>query len=241
MTRWASRAPRSSLAALAELRGAAGIEAGESGDYLWLVGSQLTELLEQKLRKVPGAELFTVNEDNELVPRGARIPRGYLVACDWASLKSFIAIHLPAATVPARAEINPVALRLVPSAQERASTHLLVEVDAWTRWVESAPLARLQCVQFAASADGQILVAGDPLPTLSGTHLWAEAGVVVPAGWEWLPRVSALTVRRAIGAAEDHTVIWLPESGYELLHASDFVVARRAAVRATAEALHVRT
>ena len=95
-------------------------------------------------------------------PSLARLP-----ALRWQSLAAWLQIEMPFAAMPANAAAL-VALRLVRSTDEREPELLLTSLENFKLFSQEAALVRLERLQFAADAQGNVLVQGRPLPPLPG-------------------------------------------------------------------------
>jgi hypothetical protein len=233
---WAASIPRSAAAGLGPLRFLAGAEACFADELIWLRGNELSDADELRVRQLPGAERFQVNEAQELIPPGALLPVGKLPAGDWQKLISFIVPELPPPRIVA-GSLPRLSLTLVRDAEQRDVAALLTSFERWREYALQAPQVRLSPLQFAASSAGNVLIVGTPLPPISGTFFTEASGIYVAAGWHWSPAVSAAVVRRALQLQPDDLALWHATGHWELICRTDFVAARRAAVRATGEAL----
>lgn len=236
MNRWALRMPRDAAPALGPLRLLPGIEAASVGDEVWLRGDALTEDQQQRLRAVPGADRFFVNQDGELTPAGARLPTGWLPEAGWLPLAELVRPSMSLAALPAAAPAR-LPLTLVRDNGVRPVSAILTSFDAWSAYAESAPLVRLSRLAFLADHDARVLIVGTPLPPLAGDRYWETDGIYVAAGFHWQPAVDARLVRRSLGLAEGELALWHSDGLWERASRDDLVAARRSAVRATREGL----
>lgn len=236
MTAWAASVPQSAAAGNGPLRFLAGAEACRVGETIWLRGAELSDVDELRLRQLPGAERFEVNASRELIPPGSLLPVGHLPSGPWHKLRDFVVPELPPPRIVAGTR-SAISLTLVRDANQRAVAALLTTFAAWRDYSLSAPQARLAPLKFAASGDGNVLIIGSPLPPLAGSYFSEAQGIYVAAGWHWSPAVSAAVVRRVLRLQPADLALWHATGYWELLRQDDFVAARRAAVRATGEAL----
>jgi hypothetical protein len=223
-------------AAAARLRGVAGVKVCTSGDAIWLRIDVGGESLDRRLRALPGARRFTVLADGQLLAPGARVPQGRVPPGPWVGLAGWLEVELPPAAFAGQWP-RGVAFRLVRSTESEASPvrSLLTTMRDWLAYASEAPSVRLDRLRFAATEDGRVLVLGEPLPPIAGQRLVEHDGLVVPAGWAWLPAVDAPVVRRLLGLKLDDRALLHPDGTFEQIAGDDLATATRAAVRATAE------
>lgn len=236
MTNWAASIPLSVAVGIGPLRFLPGAEACAIGEMIWLRGTELSDADELRVRQLPGAERFQVNDAQELIPPGMLLPVGRLPAGPWLKLREFIEPELPPPRIVG-ATVQSISLSLVRDRQQREVAAILTSFGRWREYSLTAPQARLSPLKFAASSDGNVLIVGAPLPPIGGAYFTEEDGIYVAAGWHWSPAVSALVVRLVLRLQKDDLALWHSAGHWELIRRSDFVAARRGAVRATGEAL----
>jgi hypothetical protein len=233
---WVICIARGDASALATLRLTNGIEIAEATSDIWLRGQRADETLDAKLAALPGRERYELLPGNQLRLQGHRVPSARLPNLQWRPLGDWLRIELPVAALPAN-EPTPIPLRLVRSADERTPELLLTSLAEFTRFSAQAAQIRLGRLQFAASADGRVLVRGTPLPPLPGQRFVLSNGVAVPAGFAWQPAVSAEVLARRFGVSGDGLVLWNDDGTITRFHVEQFVSATRSAVRATGQAV----
>jgi hypothetical protein len=229
---WAASLPLSAAAGLGPHRFPSGAEALLQGETVWLRSKELNDADELRLRQVPGVERFQVSDDGELFPLGSLLPYGRLPTGAWKKLKDFLQPQLPPLHIVA-GTLPQLTLSLVRDTQQRDVAALLTTITAWEEYALSAPQARLQPLKFAMNGERQVLIVGAPLPPLAGERFWETNGIFVSAGWCWSPAVDATIVRRLLQLSDDDVALWQANGQWELIRRSDFVAARRSAVRAT--------
>ena len=230
---WALKIPPDDVGALGPLRRIEGAEVHESDESIWVRGTWLDDALEVRLRATPGAERYRVLPDGQLVASEARVPKGQLPEGQWQPLHRWLGVTLAQAEFAAEVP-NRIELQLVRAATEHPISMLETTIDAWRRWATDAPQLRLKPLHFAASADGRILVRGEPLPPLPGKRYAVADGIAVPAGWTWHPAIDTATVRSILGLESSELTLLRPDGPWEVVDERDFARARRSAVRQTA-------
>ena len=229
---WALCLAREDAGALAALRLMPGVEVAEAGQEIWLRGPPGDERLAAKLSALPAGARYERLAQDQLRLIDRRIPARRLPVLSWRPLPAWLRVELPAAALPG-IKPAPVPLRLTRSSDEREPGLLLTGLDEFWRFAEQAARVRLEPLQFAADADGQVLVRGRPLPPLPGRRFAVHAGVAVPAGLTWQPAVSPEVLGRCFGVSGDALVLWSEDGTITRLHGEQFVPATRSAVRAT--------
>jgi hypothetical protein len=199
---------------------------------LWIRGAALDDSLDRAIHRLAPLTRYHLGDDGDLIATGNLLPERKLPEARWLPLPSLLQADRPTAALPAAPPAR-VGVTVVPSAAQRPAAMLRVSMSAWVAYAESAPVARLARLRFAATSD-QALVAGAPLPPLAGMRLWESGGIILPCGFALSPPVDAATLRRALALGAEDVALFNEDGTWELVPADAFVPARRSAVRLTA-------
>jgi hypothetical protein len=229
---WAARLPASHAHRAAALRARTDVEAAEHGDSVWLRGDASNAELEVELKSLPDLERFHVIEDDHLVPAGMRVPSARLPASKWTPVRSFFALEAFSPAFAGSYEQRTV-WKMMRDAREEPANALIVDLEAFVAWCETAPRARLLPLEFAVSEDRRALVRGTPLPPIVGLPLVLHERVARAAGWRSDPDLDAPSLLQLFGAGADDIALLLPPDTWEIVPASAFVRATRSAARTT--------
>jgi hypothetical protein len=120
---------------------------------------------------------------------------------------------------------------LVPSEAEGEPNVLVTSRACWLAYGGNAPQARLDRWSFAMETTGRVAVRGRPLPPIAGTRYIEQEGVAAPAGWSWVPRLSAQVVREALQLDAGDLALLHDDGTWDYIAAEDFVRATRSAIR----------
>jgi hypothetical protein len=232
---WAICMGREDAAALAAIRLIGGIEVAEAGKEIWLRGQRGDDLLDEKLSALPANARYEWLKPDQLRRIDQRVPAGRFPALQWQPLVAWSQVELPVAALPAL-EPRIVSLRLIRSGAEQEPELLLTDIAAFHKFASQAAQVRLERLQFAAAADGRVLVRGKPLPPLPGCRYVLHCGIAVPAGFCWEPAVSPEVLARRFVVSRDALVLWNKDGTITRLHGEQFIPVSRSAVRATHQA-----
>ena len=216
------------------LRLFAGVEVAEAAGSLWLRGRGDDAAVRRQLLRLPAAGRYAWISDGRLRPEGSLLATERMPELAWASLRAWAKMEPPAARLPAALQ-ERTQLRLVHAVTVAPSSALMLEFSVWHAWALQAPVARLERLVFAASANS-VLVRGTPIPAAPGRHFVEDQGVLIPAGMACEPAVSAAVLRKLWSVGDGDVVVW-DEAGLRVFGRELFVPATRANVRATARAI----
>lgn len=233
---WVICLAREDAAALAALRRESGVEVAESGAEVWIRGPGGNEALDTRLAALPIRERYELLAPNQLRSSGHRVPTGRLPELRWQPLSEWLLVESPTAGLPGDLPAT-VSLQLVRSTVEREPELLLTSLEEFAHFAARAPRVRLESLEFAAAADGRVLVRGKPLPSIPGQRLVLRQGVAVPAGFAWQPAVGAEVMARRLGASTEWLVLWNADGAITRFHGEQFLPASRSAIRNTQRAL----
>ncbi|MBL9127259.1 MAG: hypothetical protein JNL97_06420 [Verrucomicrobiales bacterium] len=191
------------------------------------------------LAAMPARERFLWLPDDTLRRPDRRIPEAVLPSTSWEPIARWFPVEMPVAAWPAPPP-SGMALRLVPSADEREPELVLVDLRDLAVFVRTAPRIRLAPLRYAASARSQALVRGRPLPPVPGTRFVLHDGVAVPAGFFWDPPVSSAVLAECLAPPTGGLVLWHPEEGLAALHPELWLPLTPGSLRATLVGLGIR-
>ena len=197
--------------------------------------------LSRLLRGMLGATRFDLLDNDQLVPTGKRVPTERLPQGDWQPLSSWIQPILPATAMVGQIE-SRIELKITRSTTSDWETTsepslLCCEPAAWLAFVKSAAKVRLDPLSFVFDASlnssPNVLVRGNPLPTVPGTRWVFRSNIAVPIGFHWSPRISEQTVQQILNLADDEMAVFQTDGSWSRISEATFVRASRPAVRAT--------
>src|SRR5262245_35577680 len=246
MEAWVVQLDQRAASRLGALRLLPGLAVCEQGDRLWLRGEGGDETLAGRLLALPGSCLHAVLSDGQLVPHGARVPRGRLPEGPWTPLVNWLSPTLEPAALSGELP-GRVSVTVVPSTMPREANVLLTTLESWATFASEAAQVRLAELRFAVAnltrsplqgrGRGEELIAlvwGEPLPPLPGTFYCEQAGVGVQAGYAWEPAVEASVLRDLLGLAKGDLALLHASCEWDHINAGHFARATRSAIRATA-------
>lgn len=215
-------------AALGAVRGISGLKAAEVEDLVWLRGIFELEKPDPLIAGLPALSVYTLDGDGLLFPAGKPTPVAKLPVLDWQPIKLFLPVTMPVSAMPASIP-RQLELRLGRSAVEHEPFALLCTLPDWKAYADKAPETRLRPLRFAVSAEGQVLVFGQPLPNVAGRHYWAQGQLLLPAGFDFDPPTLAELLPEKLGVS-DAFILFSADAIWELISLSSFQLARRSAV-----------
>lgn len=232
MKNWVLVLQGSDLPKIGKIRCWLGMQAAELEGQLWLRCPMQQAELEEALRCLP--LLFTYREDEQglLFREGQLTPSARLPQLNWTPLTEYISVELPTAALPAMAP-NKYTVKLTPLATAQNGVGLKTTLEQWQQYAETAPAIRLECLHFALSEIGEVMILGEPLPPISGEEFWQRGSVLLPAGYdlEWPIVAELLAIRE--NTAGQYYLVFDQKGNWEKIEKECFVPATRAGIRAS--------
>ncbi|MFC0513869.1 hypothetical protein ACFFGT_06650 [Mucilaginibacter angelicae] len=217
---------------LGAVRGIPGLKAATDEGNIWLRGITPAAKPDTLLASLPVVQSYVLDAEDRLFPAGSLTPTGKLKPLHWQPIKAFIPVKMPVSAMPGTAPAK-IQLQLSRSGQVQEPFALLVSLDDWKAYAETAPLTRLGRLQFAVSPSGNTLITGSPLPLLKGKGHWQNGQMLLPLGFDFDPPAIASLIADALGADNNHYILFDSDGGYEYIPIADFVQVTRSAVRLT--------
>lgn len=220
--------------ALGTVRCFPGLRAAAGDGVVWVRGIVPAVADDIALRSLPVIQTYQLDADGLLFPQGAVTPVMQLPALAWVSLREFIPITLPVSPLPAKnSDTFPV--RLSKSAHEAEPFALRTTLALFKQYVEDAAEVRLQQMQFAVSANDEVLVTGNPLPALPGTTYWKLFDLLLPAGYHFDPPMLAPLVQARLDTDTAQWTLFDASGNYINIPKKNLITASRSAVRLSPE------
>lgn len=219
-------------AALAAVRGIGGLKAAEAEGLIWLRGIFEEDKTDPLIAGLPAVSVYTLDGDGLLFPAGKPTPVAKLPMLEWQPIKIFLPVSMPVSAMPGRVA-GQMELRLGRSSVEREPFALLCTLPDWKAYADTAPETRLRPLRFAVSAQGQVLVLGQPLPNVTGKLYWAQGQLLLPAGLDLEPPLLGELLPVALNVGADELVLFSADASWQRIPVGSFQPARRSAVRLT--------
>lgn len=219
------------LPVLGSIRDIDGLKAAADDDQIWVRG--LNSIVQElsPVRKLPVKNRFTVNGNGLLFPAGGVTPVGSLKELEWKKISEFVTVELPSSAGPGAL---PQALRLslTPSTTIYPGAALLTSLKDWKAYGETASRVRLARLTFAVSENREVLIMGEPLPSLPGREYWLNQGMLIPSGYDFeFPLITAI-VRQQL-CTDGVVTIFNDDGSWFSIDHHFFVPATRSAIRMT--------
>ncbi|MCF6314402.1 MAG: hypothetical protein L3J39_18280 [Verrucomicrobiales bacterium] len=233
---WMALVDERCLVATVGLRGDTAVEIGRDANHpscRWLRGPEISPCV----LALPFEQLYQVDEsESKLIPLGASLPVRSVPDIEWETLS----IALIPGKLPSKlpiTSIQGVAVTRV-RARELVDANLIrVSAEAWCDFANAAADIRLKPLSFAASIEGDVIVRGSPLPSITGNRLVEINGIVTDLGYTWSPAIATDILRKYLNLVGKDLAILLPNTCWEKIEAANFISATRSAARQTKELL----
>jgi hypothetical protein len=230
--------PPGLLEALAAVRAVPGVRVLQTSERLWVSWNGDERVL-RAVMSLPGVVLYA-SRDGTWQRVGARLPAFEVPAeGDYRPLHDVL-FPAPAYPLPAPAEDaqrwTKHAIRLAPDQLPRATSGLLIGLDAFLAWADTVPDARLRKLRGALSGR-ELFVRGARLPLLpGGRRFWGER-VLRPVGMRLEPDLPESIVREAGRVNDDELFVVHADGRGEAIPDAALQPLARAALRRAASGL----
>jgi len=221
--------PMSALAALAELRCAAGVEAAVAGERAWLRWRPGDDEVLRRVLPLAGVQLYR-HDHGHWFRAGGHLPVFDVPEkLGYRPLYQELVPAPVAAATPHQLAQKPVHLTLAKDSRPRPTTAMRGHLLDVARWAEDMPRARLTAIR-AAQCDVQVFLLGTSLPLLpSSERYWGDL-LLVPLGCRPEPDLPEQAIRAALAVREDELLV-LSVGRVEVIPQSAFQPLTRAGLR----------
>jgi len=230
MKNWVLVLQKSDLTQLGKIRCWLGMQIAQNGQELWLRCPMRKAELDEALRRLPA--LYTYREDAQglLFQAGRSTPSSRLPLLNWVPLTEYLPVELPVAALPAHLP-TPHLLQLLPTAEVQDSVALKISLEQWQLYAETAPAIRMECLRFALSGAGEVLVMGEPLPPIPGQEYWLQESILLPAGYDFEWAIVAQLLQMRENSEGKYYLVFNHEGNWQKIEKQYFVPATRAGIR----------
>ncbi len=217
--------------ALGSIRCMTGIQIAED-DCLYLRGIDDETWNDKRIRQLPALHSYRLDENLCLFPLGGATPVRRLPSLQWQLISDFIVPELPVSPLPGKLP-GMISIQLQATENTEEGTALLTTLDRWKQNAETAPAARLKPLQFAVSANGDVLIWGTPLPSLPGREFYQSGNLLLPSGYSFEAPLIAQLIQQKHNGEKEHLFLFTPSGDIHTIALSSFVKATRSAIRLT--------
>jgi hypothetical protein len=214
--------------------------------HYWLRYPADNELCRKVAATVP-AEHFYSDSPNYLIRDGEYVASTYLPQLTWSSLKDFVQLKLPTASLAGRLQTKQIGVwELKRGGREQAAEAALYDADALAQWTKVAAKCRLSSLRFniaryvsrEANANLNqshtlVFVIGTPLPPVPCHFLCRFERIFIPAGFHWEPNLDSSLVEQSFGIQNNQWLLWTVDFGWSIISEKQCLPLSRASLRAT--------
>ena len=215
---------------IGHIRAVPGWKAAIHKDEIWLKGPLDNENSQLLLRSLPMLRSYEVDEQNRLFPNRKLTPVALLEALDWQELPIFLPLTLPVSALPATLG-DKVSVSLQRSVTTQPAYAIQTNFETWKKYVNTAPLVRLQQLEFAVSASQEVIIIGQPLPNLPGKSYWVNGKLLIPAGYDFNPPFIGDLLNQRFQSDGQEFILFNEQGGQTAIAAACFKPADRATIR----------
>jgi hypothetical protein len=219
------------MATLGSIRTWPNLLVAVAGDDIWVRGIP-PDTTAMQLRKLPVKQSFLADVQERLFLPGKHTPHTTLKKMSWEAIASFIKVELPVSAMPARSD-GKYAVRLSTAAHTTEPSAILTRLEHWKAYADTAPLIRLQRLNFAVCGTGEVLIIGTPLPAIPGKAFTLRDHILLPAGYDFDPPVIGQFISSLPGIGNDALILFHTDGQWEKIAGNCFVHASRSAIRLT--------
>ena len=185
-----------------------------------------------ELRVLPWKYRYQNFEGNLLFVAGKSTPEAVLPAnLEWRSLQEFMPVTIPGYALPGRLN-QTVKTSLIRTSHPQKSVAFIIALSELKTWAETASQSRIEPLHYAVSERGEVLVLGEPLPTLLNAdtqEFWRSKNCLLPLGFDFEFGLMHQLIPQKYGTSS--WLIFDKEGGVVAIPKSDLLAASRSGIR----------
>lgn len=218
------------IEALGAVRCVDGLKLATDEHFIWLRGIWYTEMMDSRLQQLPVLQSYFTNDKDLLFLHGELTPVLQLPAFLWQDLRDYMKVELPQSSLPGKTN-QQISLDLIPSATIKQTVGLLTTLQYWKQFAETASAIRIESLQFAVSANDEVMIIGSPLPAIPGKEYWQLHDLLIPSGSEPVIGIAAKYFSQQMSQNSESFLMYSPDGQWQQIDKTNFVSARRSGIR----------
>lgn len=197
---------------------------------IWVKILSKLPVLENEYLKIPFEEKFILGENNSLFPLGKVTPTRKLANLSWQPIAEFFKIDLPVSAEKGKID-DVYFVQLAQSNEKKQGNALLTSFEDWKNFVETQASIRFQNLRFSLSQHQEVLIIGNPLPSIQGKEYWLCENMLLPAGYEFKFPLLAKQIATKLSDNQNNRIVFFEDGTWVKIALVDFVKTTRSAVR----------
>jgi hypothetical protein len=216
--------------ALGSVRTIPYLKAAFHKEQIWICGIRENE--KNNTNKLPSIANYTIDKEGNLFPIGKLTPVGKIPKLSWLPISTFIPVVAPTSAFPGKTE-QKHKIKLISTIEAKPGNALLTELSIWKNYAEAASEVRLNKLRFAVSANKEVLIIGEPLPSIPGKEYWIKDHILIPSGYDFdIPMISGLLLSK-LNPSKDSLLLFEKNGEYQKISTNSFVPSTRSSIRLT--------
>lgn len=219
------------LQSLGSIRDIDGLKAAADEEQIWIRGINSIIMELSPVKQLPVRNHFTIDKNGLLFPADNITPTGVMKEMEWMNINEFVTVELPSSAGPGELP-PPLFVSLIPSRKSDKGIALLTSLKIWKDYGETASRIRLSPLKFAVSENKEVLIIGEPLPSLPGREFWLNNDMLIPSGYDFEFSLMASIIKQKI-SNEGSVTVFNTDGTWFVIDHHFFVPATRSAIRMT--------
>ncbi|MEO0897676.1 MAG: hypothetical protein AAFY71_14825 [Bacteroidota bacterium] len=184
-----------------------------AGGFIWLTGFSEKEIHSSKVQRIPHKELF-YGKEGKLFFLDKLLPQAKEPQLDWKPIQQVLRIRLSGYNHNFFGLEEHIQIRLIPSEKIRSPFGLIVDLDAFSSYMQSAPVVRTQHLKWLQLQEHEVLVIGSPTLPLEGMAIWKSGNHLLPTGYEFDLQILSSEIANRIDPSNTHWILWKEDPSF---------------------------
>jgi len=206
------------------------LEMGREDNTIWLKNLNYEQINSRMILQIPFVQRY-YGKKGKLFPYERLLPERNIPDITWESITEQTALTLPAYNFNYFSSSEKIAIKIVPSNQEKPTVALLTTLPLLTEYLSTAPAIRYQHLKWVLINDDEVFLLGTPLLPIPGKSLWQNGAAFIPAGYDFELPIFANTVTQKLVNSENKFLIWNEIANYFFIQRGHLNYLDLAAVR----------
>ncbi|MEP1490303.1 MAG: hypothetical protein ABJK28_17925 [Algibacter sp.] len=201
-------------------------------DCIWVKGFDYAQIHGIEIKSIPYKMLF-YEKKGKLYLLNSQLPDRNIPSVLWTPIDRALPIELPVYNHNYFGIDESIKMQLIPSEKEKEVVAMLSTVDMLNRYIEIAPVIRLQKLKWILINNDDVLIIGTPLLPFRGAAFWRQYDFLIPAGYDFDLPILTEILHHKMNPKNDKYLIWNADNTWFSISKEDLEPLTRGAFRMT--------
>ena len=198
---------------LGEIRNWNNLSIAFEDEYIWIKGFHDNQLNSVEIKSIPNIKIFYSNK-GKLFPKGFLLPVGNEPSFLWTPINRGLKVEIPNHNPNFFGIKQKINIRITQSIQEKESAAMITSFSNLETYAVTAPIIRLQKIQWTLLDQNTALLIGTPILPIKGDTYWKTEDFLLPSGFDFELNFLTSELNKKLNLNQTNFIIWDKDAKY---------------------------